>query len=126
MPHRSRISTVLIDIPEARFDDTARFWEAALGRTLGDLDHPRYRTLGAPGPATPDVALQRVEPEERGVHFDVETDDLEAEVQRLEALGARRKRQVKDWWVMEDPAGQAFCVVPVHSVAWPAGAVEWP
>jgi ActR/RegA family two-component response regulator len=51
---------------------------------------------------------------------------IEAEVRRLESLGARRKRQVKTWWVMEDPAGQAFCVVPVHGATWPAGAVEWP
>jgi hypothetical protein len=35
-----------------------------------------------------------------------------AEVARLEALGAKRVRQVKNWWVMEDPGGHRFCVVP--------------
>lgn len=126
MPHRSRISTILIDTPDDRFVETARFWEGALGRTLGDIDDPRYRSLGGDGPEQLDVAIQRVPPVERGVHFDIETDDIEAEVRRLESLGARRKRQVKTWWVMEDPAGQAFCVVPVHSATWPAGTVEWP
>ncbi|MDA0635468.1 hypothetical protein OUY22_18765 [Nonomuraea sp. MCN248] len=36
-----------------------------------------------------------------------------AETARLEALGARRLRLVNDhWWVMEDPAGLPFCVIP--------------
>ena len=39
------------------------------------------------------------------------SDDVEAEVRRLEALGARRIRQVQSWWVMEAPTGQRFCVV---------------
>jgi hypothetical protein len=46
------------------------------------------------------------------VHLDIETNDIEAEVVRLEALGARRVEQVKRWWVMEAPTGQRFCVVP--------------
>jgi hypothetical protein len=32
---------------------------------------------------------------------------------------------VKRWWVMQDPAGHRFCVVPVQSSHWPEGAVEW-
>lgn len=45
------------------------------------------------------------------VHLDIETDDIEAEVARLEGLGARRVQQVKSWWVMEAPTGHRFCVV---------------
>lgn len=45
------------------------------------------------------------------VHLDIETDDIEAEVARLEQLGARRVKFVKRWWVMEAPTGQRFCVV---------------
>jgi hypothetical protein len=45
------------------------------------------------------------------VHIDIETDDIEAEVARLEKLGARRVQFVKRWWVMEAPTGQRFCVV---------------
>lgn len=51
---------------------------------------------------------------------------VEAEVRRLERLGARRKQQVGAWYVMEAPSGHVFCVVPVQSKAWPAKAVEWP
>jgi hypothetical protein len=46
------------------------------------------------------------------VHLDVHTSDLAAEVERLERLGARRVQQAHSWWVMRDPAGLLFCVVP--------------
>ena len=46
------------------------------------------------------------------VHLDIETDDLDAEVARLERLGARRIAFVRErWWVMEAPAGHRLCVV---------------
>src|SRR5688500_13042882 len=70
--------------------------------------------------------VQRVEPGHEGVHFDIETDNVEAELARLEKLGAKRVRQVKNWWVMEDPGGHRFCIVPGPSTHWPEGAVECP
>jgi hypothetical protein len=45
------------------------------------------------------------------VHLDIETDDLDAEAARLEALGAKKIGFVKRWWVMEAPTGQRFCIV---------------
>ena len=54
--------------------------------------------------------IQKVAHESR-VHLDIETDDMEAEVKRLEALGARRIEFIKRWWVMEAPTGHRFCVV---------------
>jgi len=64
------------------------------------------------------------------VHIDIETDDVEAEVQRLEALGATRVETIKSWWLMRDPAGLLFCVVRVqspeefeaHATTWGEGA----
>ena len=125
MAHRSRLCAILIDTDNDRFDATVGFWSAALGRTVKATRSPRYRALPPRRPADLAVYLQRVEPGESGVHFDIETDDVDAEVSRLEALGARRKRKVKSWYVMEDPGGHAFCVVPVQSTAWPDGAIEW-
>jgi hypothetical protein len=49
------------------------------------------------------------------VHLDIETDDIEAEVQRLEKLGREARRGVSRWWVMEAPTGQRFCVVRADS-----------
>ena len=48
------------------------------------------------------------------VHLDIKTDDLDAEVERLEHLGARRVQKVKHWWVMEAPSGHRFCVIPLY------------
>ena len=60
------------------------------------------------------------------VHLDIETDDIEAEVRRLEALGARRVRAVHSWWVMEAPTGQRFCVVRAASARFALEANTWP
>ena len=122
MTHRSRICAVLIDTGAQSHQPVARFWSAALGRSLDYSPQERYANL--PG-AHLDFMVQRVEPGHEGVHFDIETDDVAAEVARLEALGAKRVRQVKNWWVMEDPGGHRFCVVPGPSTHWPEGAIEW-
>jgi hypothetical protein len=45
------------------------------------------------------------------VHLDIEADDVEAEVRRLEGHGAKRVAPIHTWWVMEAPTGQRFCVV---------------
>jgi hypothetical protein len=60
------------------------------------------------------------------VHLDIETDDIEAEVRRLETLGARRVAQISTWWVMEAPTGQRFCVVRVQSPRFDDEARSWP
>ena len=123
MTHRSRICAVLVDTSAQTHQAVARFWSAALGRKLQYSAQERYATL--PG-AHLDCMVQRVEPGREGVHFDLETDDVDAEVARLEKLGAKRVQQVKKWWVMEDPGGHRFCVVPAQSTHWPEGATEWP
>jgi len=50
------------------------------------------------------------------MHLDLESDDVEAEVARLEALGATRwDHQAErgfDFWVLHDPWGNEFCVLP--------------
>lgn len=49
------------------------------------------------------------------MHLDLETDDVEAEVQRLETLGATRwdhqQERGFDFWVLRDPWGNEFCVL---------------
>ena len=59
------------------------------------------------------VEVQQVQHPSR-VHLDIEADDIEAEVRRLEALGARRVGAVRTWLVMEAPTGHRFCVVRVQ------------
>ena len=87
--HRSRINGIQIDCNTDDIDAAARFWAQALGRPVL-LDHPgtrdNYRMLETP-PGECDVQIQRVDHESR-VHLDIETDDIPAEVARLEKLGA--------------------------------------
>ncbi len=59
------------------------------------------------------------------MHLDIETDDIEAEVRRLEALGAKRYKKVNTWWVMEAPTGQRFCVVRPQASSFAAEANTW-
>ena len=57
--------------------------------------------------------------------IDIETDNIEAEVLRLEKLGARRVAQTKSWWVMEAPSGHRFCVVPHLRADFDSKANDW-
>lgn len=124
--HRSRLMSVLIDCAEADFERGVAFWSEALGKeTIRDGD--RYVSLRGRvgGEGGPIVMLQRVPREERAIHLDIETDDVAAEVARLEKLGARRKREVSDYVVMEAPTGHAFCVIPVRRPDFPAKTARW-
>src|SRR5215831_1033530 len=110
--HHSRLCAVLIDCRTSDVDAAARFWGEALGRPV-DLDHRgsrgNYRMLETPTDE-PIVQIQGVDHESR-VHIDIETDDIAAEVARLEKLGATVVGPVKRWVVMQAPTGQRFCVV---------------
>jgi hypothetical protein len=85
--HRSKLSTFLIDCRTDDVASAADFWSKALGRAVlpARPDDDRYRTLEST-PAEPVLQVQRVDHESR-VHLDIESDDVEAEVARLEALG---------------------------------------
>lgn len=56
------------------------------------------------------IEVQSVEHPSR-VHLDIETDDVEAEVERLKKLGAKVVGHINTWCVMEAPTGKRFCVV---------------
>ena len=122
--HRSRLAGFIIDCKDADLDRAAGFWSAALGMPLGEReDH--YLKLDA---SARDLAVevQRV-PHESRVHIDIESDDVEAEVARLQALGARRLDTIKTWVVLEAPTGQRFCVIRAKSpLADKPDATVWP
>jgi hypothetical protein len=71
------------------------------------------------------IQIQRVDHESR-VHIDIETDDIEAEVARLERLGAKVDKRLERWVVMQAPSGQRFCIVRVQRDGFPKGATTWP
>jgi predicted enzyme related to lactoylglutathione lyase len=99
-------------------DSLVDFWAAALGYTKA-FAHEQYWVLLPPVREHPPVLLQRVpEPKtaKARIHFDLRVPDIEAEAQRLEALGARRidigQGENPGWITMADPEGNEFCVCP--------------
>ncbi|GGL35233.1 VOC family protein [Phycicoccus endophyticus] len=119
--HRSRIGVVLLDHPASTYEAAAAFWAAATGSERspggGPPEADPYEPLEAMGGGV-HLELQRTGPgTPPRVHVDIETDDVEAEVARLTALGARVTRQHAGWVVLADPGGMPFCVVPVQTGA---------
>ena len=110
--HKSWLTGFIIDCKTADLDAAARFWSEALRLPLQAGGDPGYRKL-ADGPGGMNIEVQQVEHPSR-VPLDIRSTDVEAEVQRLEGLGARAVSRVKDWVVMEAPTGHRFCVVPAR------------
>jgi catechol 2,3-dioxygenase-like lactoylglutathione lyase family enzyme len=124
--HRSRINGILIDCNVGDIDSAARFWAEALGRPV-DTDHPGTRGNYVMLENRPDeisVQIQRVDHESR-VHLDIETDDIPAEVARLEKLGATVDKRLERWVVMKAPSGQRFCVVRVLRDGFDEDSNSW-
>jgi hypothetical protein len=137
--HKSRLAGFIIDCNTEDLSGATAFWSAALGfeprnqrQVLeGDgtvarqpVQEGNYISLDG---SSRDLAVevQSVKHPSR-VHLDIEADDVEAEVKRLEALGAKRVQQVSTWWVLEAPTGQRFCVIRAKTdLASKAGARTW-
>jgi hypothetical protein len=110
--HKSRLAALIIDCRTQDLPKQAKFWSEALGYKIVPPkpdDDGKYMSLAGPsGEIT--VMLQRVDHDSR-VHIDIESDDKEAEVARLEKLGAKRVQDFPRWVVLEAPSGHRFCVV---------------
>lgn len=124
--HKSRLAGFIIDCQTSDLEAASKFWSAALGLptevTAADVGTP-YVPLATRAHDL-HVEVQQVDHPSR-VHLDIEADDVEAEVKRLEALGAKRIGPVKRWVVMEAPTGQRFCVVRAKAKDFAATAHTW-
>ncbi len=109
------IDCVLIDCVD--LDVMTAFWCQAL-----DLEHVWTGPSGGHLLAKPDgsghqlgLMPSRVEKTAKNrVHFDLRPHDQQAEVRRLDSLGARRVdigQADVTWVVMADPEGNEFCVL---------------
>ena len=125
--HKSRLGVLVIDCQtDDQLKDYASFWSAALGHTRSapTIDNDgKYAELHGPDGELR-VLLQKVDHESR-VHLDIETDDIEAEVERLVSLGARRLADIKGWVVLEAPSGHRFCVVKPQRPDFADNAKSW-
>jgi len=124
--HKSRLAGFIIDCQTENLQGAAEFWGAALGMELRQLpagEGGKYVELKDPATEL-HIEVQKVSHPSR-VHLDIETDDVEAEMRRLEALGATRVQQVGTWWVMEAPTGQRFCVVRAKGADFGTRGSTW-
>jgi len=113
---------IVLDAVDA--EAAAEFWTQALG--YGRLyDRGPFTALGAPeGDLRPRVLIQQVEavmPGKTAVHMDLRVEDPEAEVTRLQGLGATVAWRVDEtdrggsrWTTMASPQGTLFCVCPLR------------
>ncbi len=112
--HRSRVCHFVIDVSD--LDKGTSFWSAALGAVeepLPELSSHIYRQLRLPD-SDIRILLQKTGDQKTSkerMHLDLEADDVEAEVKRLEALGARRwdhqQERTFDFWVRSQPVPAA-------------------
>ena len=96
----------------------AEFWAPALGYVnVGTAG--AYVVLYPDGAAGPKLLLQRVDEPKVGknrMHVDLEVPDIQAEADRLIALGATKVSEApcsehgSTWLVMADPEGNELCV----------------
>ncbi|CAB4749339.1 unannotated protein [freshwater metagenome] len=118
-----RIQCITVDAHDPRA--LAEFWAEVLGWTLGEdgddigwwieREAGELKTIGIP-----DILFLRV-PDSKIIknrlHLDLRPDNQDAEVARLEKLGAKRIEigQSTDsdttWIVMSDPEGNEFCIL---------------
>ena len=125
--HRSKLAGFIIDCQAADLESAASFWSAALGmpkKRLPAEEGEKYMRLLDDQHGL-HVEVQVVGHPSR-VHLDIEADDIDAEVARLEALGAKQVERVSTWCVMQAPTGQRFCVVRKSSPDFDQRANQWP
>jgi hypothetical protein len=123
--HRSRLAGFIIDCNGGDLAAARDFWAAALGMApMKKEGDGVYEELDA-SERDLRIEVQRVDHESR-VHLDIESDDVDAEAARLEALGAKRIEKRHTWWVMAAPTGQRFCIVRAReALAGQRGARAW-
>jgi len=104
---------MIVDCQTDDLEREAKFWSLALGSVV--VAHGRdARYIDLRGdPADPHVILQNVEHPSR-IHIDIETDDRDAEVKRLESIGAKVVEVMERWTVMQAPSGHRFCIIGVR------------
>ena len=112
-----RIGSIVIRCCE--FDKMLAFWQQALHYVPREPATGGWVVLRDPQGKGPNLSLNRVSEKRSGrrsgLHLDLYTNNREAEVERLVAIGATRYawryKPGGDFVVLEDPDGNLFCVV---------------
>jgi hypothetical protein len=118
---------MLIDTPAASAGAAVDFWAAALGgSSRQSADEPEYTRIT--GTVAGFAAVVQSVDDQARIHLDIETDDVQAESERLLGLGAALVTDNGGHKILRAPGGHLVCVVPVQSPAdvFDADAKVWP
>jgi Glyoxalase-like domain len=109
---RSLLDQLCIDIPAARYDTEARFWAELTGWERRPGRRPEFEYLVRPPGMPLRLLLQRLDDGDGPcrAHPDLACDDVAAERERHEELGARVVRTTGYWTTLTDPVGLAYCI----------------
>jgi predicted enzyme related to lactoylglutathione lyase len=110
------VGSVVINVVD--FEREKAFWGALLGAAVS-MEFPGFCWFAPQREGGISVALQQVDeptPGRNRVHLDTSVPDLDAAVERIEALGGNHLEDHEiagfRWKVMADPEGNEFCITP--------------
>ena len=121
--HKSRLSAIVIDCHAGHIEQAAGFWSQLLGQPAQVNDDGRQATILAAEKGVT-LVIEAV-PDEARIHFDIETDDLAAEIHRIEALGGHKVSVVDHTVIMEAPTGHRFRLTGPNSHLLPSSGNVW-
>jgi predicted enzyme related to lactoylglutathione lyase len=117
------LAATYVDVPRDHYDKSVRFYAELTGHPA-EVDGD-YASFGKSG-AGVELLVQAVGDPTPRVHLDIETDDIDAEVERLVALGATEEARIEGWVVLADPVGNPFCIIKVQDPeTFEARATTW-
>ncbi|GAA2163625.1 MULTISPECIES: VOC family protein [Glycomyces] len=122
-----RWTTAFWDYPADEFESGISFWLKVTDSTMSERRGPdgEFATL-MPAAGDAYLRVQRIREGKGGNHLDLHVDDVEAEAERAEGLGASVVHREPGLVVLRSPGGFAFCLVRHHCEAVVPPAVEWP
>jgi hypothetical protein len=107
-----------VDAPTDRYDAEVNFWRAATGWADEPVDSPEFSRLVHRSQSPLALLVQRLGDDDGGTHarahLDLGTDDVDAEVARVRALGAELLWPGDGFVALRDPVGLPFCVTANH------------
>lgn len=121
--HKSRLSSIVVDCHTDHIEQAAGFWSQLLGQPSHVEDDGHRATILA-GDKGISLVIEAVHDEAR-IHFDIETDNLAAEIRRVEQLGGRKISVVDHTVIMEAPTGHRFRLTGPRSHALPSSGNVW-
>jgi len=112
--HRSRLVQLTVDVPERLYDRELEFWRKATGWADEVVDAPEFHRLVHRRESPLQLLVQRLGADDgtqqARAHLDLGTDDMDAEVGRVQSLGARVLWPGDGFVALQDPLGLPFCV----------------